>query len=44
MGSVEEGLPPGTFQFAAMRAHNQRDYVSSCLQEIHRIDGLSDKT
>jgi hypothetical protein len=43
MASVGAGLPPGTFQFAALRAHDQRQYVSSCLQEVHTIGGLSDK-
>jgi hypothetical protein len=43
MGSVGQGLPSGTFQFAVLRAHDQREYVSSCLQEVHTIAGLSDK-
>jgi hypothetical protein len=43
MGSVGQGLPPGTFQFAVLRAHDQRRYVGSCLQEVHTIAGLSDK-
>jgi hypothetical protein len=43
MASVGSELPMGTFQFAALRAHDQHQYVSSCLQEVHTIDGLSDR-
>lgn len=43
MASTGTELPAGQFRFAAIRAHDQREYVSSCLQEIHQIPGLSDK-
>jgi hypothetical protein len=43
MGSTGDRLSPGHFQFSSLVAHDQRDYVSSCLQEVHRIPGLSDK-
>lgn len=43
MGSDSQGLPRGTFRFGALRAHDQREYVTSCLQEVHTIGGLSDQ-
>lgn len=42
MGSMG-GVPLGSYRFTAFVPHDQRDYVSSCLQEIRAIDGLTER-
>jgi hypothetical protein len=36
-------FPPGAMQFSAVRAGDEREYVSGCLREVHGISGLSHK-